>query len=254
MQLAIPNAPRKVALSQVPGAFFRLSIAGAVGLVLVGGLWFAALNAGRWLSGERDFLDRAVEIDGQLQSSQLPAFNQREGGVAYLTVIYLFDGRDLSASHVKASAEYAEGLGMGAKLKLLVDPRNPESPREAQYERDQAGLRRFAPFGLGLGLLLAALLLAFEGRRALRSELNPLRHGMLVWLTPEGDLPETKQETVFKAHYYRQDVKHDVLARARPGRAPVRNGEKVLAAVVPTRPTWVRVIDEDLAKTLGWYA
>jgi hypothetical protein len=32
----------------------------------------------------------------------------------------------------------------------------------------------------------------------------------------------------------------------------VRNGEKVLAAVVPRRPTWVRIIDADLAKTLGW--
>jgi len=253
MQLAIPNAPRKVRLSQVPGAFARLSITSLIGVVLAGGLWFLALNAGKWLSGERDFLDHAVETDAQLQSAQLPPFNQREGGVANLTVIYLFDGRDLTASRVKANAEYAEGLGMGAKLKLLVDPRHPDQPREAQYERDQAGLRRFAPFGLGLGLLLAALLLAFEGRRALNSELNPLRHGMLVWLTPEGELPETKQETVFKAHYYRQDVKHEVLARARPGRAPVRNGEKVLAAVVPSKPTWVRVIDEDLAKTLGWY-
>jgi len=99
-----------------------------------------------------------------------------------------------------------------------------------------------------------ALLLLLEGRRALLRELNPLRHGMLVWLTPNAPLPETKQETVFAAHYYRQDVKYEVQARARPGRAPVRNGEKVLAAVVPSRPTWVRVIDEDLAKTLGWYA
>jgi hypothetical protein len=33
----------------------------------------------------------------------------------------------------------------------------------------------------------------------------------------------------------------------------VRNGEKVLAAVVPTEPTWARVVDEELAKTLGWY-
>ncbi|MFT3842903.1 MAG: DUF3592 domain-containing protein [Myxococcaceae bacterium] len=254
MQLAIPNAPRKVRLSQVPGAFARLSVAGLLGLGVAAGLWLVAMNAGKWLSSERDFLDNAVEVEGQLQSAQLPPFNQREGGVALLTVIYLFDGRDLSASRVKTNAEYAEGLGMGAKLKLLVDPRKPEQPREAGYERDQAGLRRFAPFGLGLGLLLAALLLAFEARRALRSELNPLRHGMLVWLTPEGELPDTKKETVFKAHYYRQDVKHDVQARARPGRAPVRNGEKVLAAVVPTRPTWVRVIDEDLAKTLGWYA
>jgi hypothetical protein len=254
MQLAIPNAPRKVRLSQVPGAYARLSVAGAVGLLVAGGLWFLAMNAGKWLSSERDFLDHAVEVEGQLQSATLPPFNQREGGVGHLTVIYLFDGRDLSASRVKTNAEYAEGLGLGAKVKLLVDPRQPDQPREASYEKDQAGLRRFAPFGLGLGLLLAALLLAFEGRRALNSELNPLRHGMLVWLTPDGELPETRQETVFKAHYYRQDVKHEVQARARPGRAPVRNADKVLAAVVPSKPTWVRVIDEDLAKTLGWYA
>ena len=29
--------------------------------------------------------------------------------------------------------------------------------------------------------------------------------------------------------------------------------EKLLAAVVPSRPTWVRVIDEDLAHQLGWF-
>jgi hypothetical protein len=32
----------------------------------------------------------------------------------------------------------------------------------------------------------------------------------------------------------------------------VRNGSKVLAAVVPREPDWARVIDEDLARTLGW--
>ncbi|MFP2908384.1 DUF3592 domain-containing protein, partial [Pyxidicoccus sp. 3LFB2] len=48
------------------------------------------------------------------------------------------------------------------------------------------------------------------------------------------------------------DVKHAVRARVRPGRAPVRNGEKVLAAVVPRQPGWARVIDQDLAKELGW--
>ena len=254
MQLAIPSAPRKVSLTQVPGAFARLSATGALGLLLAGVLWLGAVKAGGWLSSERDFLERAQEVDGRLQSVQLPALNEREGGVAKLSVIYTFDGRDQSASGVPARAEYAEGLGMGANLKLLVDPAQPERPREAQYERDRAGLRRFAPFGLGLGLLLAALLLALEGRRALRSELNPLRHGMLVWLTPNGELPDTKRETVFEAHYFRQDVKHEVFARARPGRSPVRNGDKVLAAVVPSQPTWVRVIDEDLAKTLGWYA
>ncbi len=254
MQLAIPSAPRKVRLTQVPGALGRLSVAFAVGLVLAAGLWWVALKAGGWLSSEREFLARAEEIDGTLQSAQLPAMREREGGVAKLSVIYNYQGLDHSASGVAARAEYAEGLGPGARIKLLVDPAHPEHPREADYERDRAGLRRFAPFGIGVGLLVLALLLVLEGRRALLRELNPLRHGMLVWLTPDGPLPETKEETVFAAHYFRQDVKHEVRARARPGRAPVRNGEKVLAAVVPSRPTWVRVIDEDLAKTLGWYA
>ncbi len=254
MQLQIPSAPRRVRLSQVPGALQRLGLTALAGVALVAALSWVAAQAGGWLSSERDFFSRAQEVEGTLQSLQLPPMAQREGGVATLSVIYSFEGRDHSATGVKTAAEYAEGLGMGARLKLLIDPEHPESPREASYERERAGLRRFFPFGIGLGLLLAGLLLLREGRRALNRELNPLRHGMLVWLTPEGQLPDTKQETVFKAHYFRQDVKHEVWARARPGRAPVRNNEKVLAAVVPAKPTWVRVIDEDLAKTLGWFA
>jgi hypothetical protein len=89
-------------------------------------------------------------------------------------------------------------------------------------------------------------------RRLWRAEVEPLRLGALVWLTPQGPLPETRGEVVFPAHYFRQDVKHGVRARVRPGRAPVRNGDKVLAAVVPRQPGWARVIDQDLAKELGW--
>jgi hypothetical protein len=231
----------------------RLSVTAGVGALLVLLLWWLALEAGQWLSSEHAFLSEALEVEGRVQSVQLPPRGEREGGVGHLSVIYTFGGKDRSASQVATAAEYAEGIGMGKRVSLLVSPRAPEEPREAGYERAKAGLRRFAPLGLGLGLLLAVLLIAREGRRAWRSELNPLRHGMLVWLTPEDELPDTKRETVFKAYYFRQDVRFEVKARARPGRAPVRKGEKVLAAVVPARPTWVRVIDEDLAKTLGWY-
>ena len=71
--------------------------------------------------------------------------------------------------------------------------------------------------------------------------------GMLLYarkkLIPQGNVSITIND----------DQKLEVTARGRPGRRPVRNGEKVLAAVVPSEPTWVRVVDEDLARTLGWY-
>ena len=56
----------------------------------------------------------------------------------------------------------------------------------------------------------------------------------------------------FPANYWKQDRKHTVHARLRPGRAPVRNGEKVLAAVLSSLPDQARVIDEELARVLGW--
>lgn len=253
MQLGIPSPPRPVSLGQVPGALGRLALSAGVAVALVGlGLGVGRL-AGRALSSEREFFERAVEVPGQVGSISLPPLAQREGGVARISVIYAVEGRDRSASGVELDAVAAEELARGNTVTLLVDPASPEHPREARYARARSGIVAFGQAGLGLGLLFGLAGLAWELRRAVRRELEPLRRGMLVWLTPDGELPATRGELVFPASYYRDDVKYAVQARARPGRAPVRNGEKLLAAVVPSQPTWVRVIDEDLAKTLGWY-
>ena len=253
MQLAIPSPPRQVRLAQVPGALARLAVVAGVALAATLAAGGASLLAGGWLSRESDFFARAVEVDARLYEVKLPPFEAREREPARASVLYLWEGRERSVSGVLMEATVAEGLGPGASLKILVDPQAPERPREAAWARAQAGLRRFLPLGLGLGALLGVLLVARELRRALRRELQPLRTGMLVWLTPDEELPRTKGELVFPGHYYREDVKHAVKARARPGRAPVQNGGKLLAAVVPAEPDWVRVIDEDLAKDLGWY-
>ena len=145
-----------------------------------------------------------------------------------------------------------ETLGKGSRVELLVSPDDVTHPREAQYARAQL-LRSSLPWGLALGGALAVGLFWRELRRALRRELAPLRVGMLVWLTPDGPLPATRRELVFSGSYWKDDVKFEVRARARPGRAPVRNADKLLAAVLPAEPSWVRVIDEDLARALGWF-
>jgi hypothetical protein len=241
-------------LGQIPGARRRLAIAFAAALGVAGALSGLGWWARAFFSGERAFFAQAVEVQAKVLSVQLPPFSERTRTPARLTVLYTFDERDRSVSGVPISAELAEGMGMGANVTLLVDPKSPEAPRELRTAQEAQGLFFLGPFGVGLGLVLGLLLVGLELRRAVRSELAPLRDGMLVWLTCEGGLPDTRAETTFPAHYYQQDVKHDVRARARPGRAPVKNGEKVLAAVVPSKPTWVRVIDEDLARTLGWFA
>lgn len=253
MRLGIPSPPRPVSLAQVPGALPRLALAGGVGLVAVGALGLLGSTVGRWLSTERDFFERAVEVQGQLTQLELPSVERRDLEAAKLTVIYAWEGKSYTASQVEADANQVEGLGRGAAVSLLVDPAQPSRPREKALARSRAGLQPFGLGGVGLGLVVAGLLLAREARRAVRRELEPLRRGLMVWLTPAGDLPDTRRELVFKASYWRDDREHQVQARARPGRAPVRNGAKLLAAVVPTEPTWVRVIDEDLAKALGWF-
>jgi hypothetical protein len=254
LRFAIPHAPRAVKLRQVPGALRRLGVVALLGMTLAA----AAALGGRWVSRfvsrERGFLARAVEVTGQVNRIHLPPPSEREGRMATVDVLYVFDERHVTVSGVAARAEQAEGWGPGAEVTLLVDPADPERPREAGAARLAAQRLDLWPYGLGAGVVVGALLFALELRRTYRADVEPLRKGALVWLTPAQPLPDTLRETTFRASYYRDDVKLDVRARGRPGRAPVRNGEKVLAAVVPKKPTWVRIIDADLAKTLGWIA
>ncbi|WP_164013695.1 DUF3592 domain-containing protein [Pyxidicoccus trucidator] len=252
MQLAIPHAPRKVLLTQVPGAVGRLVRGVVLGLAAIALVGAGAAWAGRFFVEEQGFAVRAEEVEGLLMATRLPPLDARDGAEGTLEVLYTFQDREHSVAGVRTFAEYAEGLGHGAKVKLLVDPNQPDRPREAGFARARASRVGLLPWGLGLGTLLAVGFFAWEARRLWRAEVEPLRLGALVWLTPEGPLPETRREVVFPAHYFRQDVKHAVRARVRPGRAPVRNGDKVLAAVVPRQPGWARVIDQDLAKVLGW--
>lgn len=253
MQLAIPSAPRPVRLSQVPGALRRVAIVSSVAAVatLVAGAFAARANAG--LAAERAFLEVAQEVTGQVGEVTLPPLERRLETPAKLRVVYRFDGRELAASGLELDAVEAEKLFQGAKVALLVDPARPSKPQAAEWIRGRVGWVWLGTLAVGLLVLVGAGLVTWELRRALRRELAPLRLGALVWLTPDGELPETRDELRFPAHYFRDDVKHAVTATGRPGRRPVRNGEKVLAAVVPSESTWVRVIDEDLAKTLGWY-
>jgi len=252
VQFAIPHAPRRVRFSQVPGAVGRLARTLVLGLLFMGIVAAVAGVAGRFFVKERAFLDRAREVEGFVSGLTLPPLEKRVDAEATLEVLYSVDERQYTVNGVRTSAEYAEGLGHGARVTLLVDPDQPDRPREARFVREQAGAINLLPWGLAVGALGAVFLFLRELRRTIRAELEPLRRGDLVWLTPDGPLPETRREIVFPASYYRKDVKLSVRARARPGRAPVRNGAKVLAAVVPREPDWVRVIDEDLARTLGW--
>ena len=253
MQLAIPSAPRKVKLSQIPGALRRVALVGLVAFVLTGLVWFIAARAQSSLSAERDFLERADEVKGQVTEVVLPDLDHRLDRPAKLRVIYKLAGRDYAASGVLADSVEAEQMFTGAKVTLLVDPLAPSTAKEAKWLRSRVGWWWLGSLIIGVGVLLGGGLVAFELRRAIRREVNPLKVGALVWLTPDEPLPDTREELRFAAHYFRDDVKQVVTARGRPGRRPVRNGEKVLAAVVPSEPTWVRVVDEELATVLGWY-
>ncbi len=253
MQLAIPPTPRAVSLGQVPGALGRVGATVGIALVLVAAGSFAGRWLGQRLSAEREFFERAIEVTGFVTTMELPPVVEREGAVGKFSAVYVVGRGRHAASGLEVDAIAGEELARGAKVGLLVDPENVEHPREAQLARRRAGIVGFGQGGLMLGLLVGFAAVFWELRRAFRRELEPLRNGMLVWLTPPGELPKTRTELVFPAHYFREDVRVDVTARARPGRAPVRNGEKLLAAVVPSQPTWVRVIDEDLARTLRWY-
>ncbi|MDP2273677.1 MAG: DUF3592 domain-containing protein [Archangium sp.] len=253
MQLAIPSAPRPVKLSQIPGALRRVAWVALAAVLATALGWFLAARAQSSLSAEREFLERAHEVQGQVTEVVLPPIERRLETPAKLRVIYKLGGRDYAASGLQASSVEAEQLFIGSKVALLVDPAAPTKAQDALWLRGRVGWVWLGTLIVGLGLLLGAGLVAFEVRRAIRREVAPLRWGALVWLTADEPLPDSKEELRFAAHYFRDDVKQVVMARGRPGRRPVRNGEKVLAAVVPSEPTWVRVIDEELARVLGWY-
>ncbi|PTL85767.1 DUF3592 domain-containing protein [Vitiosangium sp. GDMCC 1.1324] len=252
MQLAIPHAPRRVPLSKVPGSIARLVRVALAGWMLMAVLGVGAWALGRFVVEEQAFVARAEELEGQVAAMTLPPRGEREGAEAKLEVLYAVGSVRYSASGVRTHAEYAEGLAPGARVKLLVDPLVPDKPREAAFVRERARALGLVPWGLGLGALVAVGLFARELRRTLRAELEPLRKGMLVWLTPEGPLPESRREVLFPATYRKETQTLAVRARLRPGKAPVRNGEKVLAAVLSSLPGQARVIDEELARALGW--
>lgn len=254
MKLAIPSAPRRASLHQIPGALVRVGAVALLALCLVAALGALGSLGARSLAKERDFLAAAIDVPGTVADVSLPPMDERRGGVAKLRVLYVVDGKERTASGVEMDALEAEGWGAGTKVTLLVDPAKPSAPREVHQAWRGEPWVWLGQAGLGLGAVLGLLMVARELRRAIRRELDPLRTGALVWLTPDVELPKTRGELRFPAHYFRDDVKHPVTARGRPGRAPVRNGEKILAAVVPAEPAWARIIDEDLARTLGWYS
>lgn len=237
-------------LWQIPGAVRRLALVTAGACVLAGALGLAGRTAANLWVRERQFLAQADEVTGVVSDVRLAA---DEGSPATIDVLYEYGGLQRTRSRVPLSDEDARTLRAGLPVRLLVDPRAPDAPRELRRAREEARRLDWLPYGLVAGALVALVVIGREIRRTVRADLEPLRRGLLVWLTPDGPLPETRGEIVFQASYHRDDVKHAVRARIRPGRAPVRNGEKVLATVVPARPNWARVIDEDLAKTLGWW-
>ena len=252
MQLRIPHAPRPVTLAQIPGARKRLLVVAALGFVGVVALGFVGQVLGALVISEQRFLTRAQRIEGTVMSVQLPPFEERDHADAKLSVLYELRGVRHSATGIPINAFEAEAIGKGAAIRLLVDPADPDHPREERHALRAAQRTSLLPFGFLLGVLLAMAALILEARRTVKSDLEPIKHGALVWLTPDRPLPERGRTTVIDASYFRDDKKHQVRARFAPRRAPVRNGEKVLAAIVPNRPTWARVVDEELAARLGW--
>jgi hypothetical protein len=236
-------------LSQVPGALKRFSVVAA----LCGAGLLVATGSARLLSGvmteEARFLDGAARVQGTVVRVERPRSEQRAWPVA---VIYRFAELQQSAT-IDVDVSVAEQLGKGASVELVVRSETPGRPRELRTTELRAQQGSFVVPVIGIVGVVAVLLLARELRRALRREIEPLRTGLLVWLTPDQPLPEAPGSFSFAAHYFRDDVKHAVVAQADGRRKPVRNGEKVLAAVAPKEPTWVRVVDEEVAQRLGWY-
>ena len=253
MQLAIPSAPRTVSLRQIPGAMRRVGLAAGLGVavliiaIAIAGVLEAPSRA------QRSFLSVAQPVEGQVTEVLLPPMAARIETPARLRVVYSFEGTSRAASGIEMDGVEAERLFVGAKVPLLVDPAAPSRAQERSRAGSRGGWGALTSLIIGLAALLAIAAVTFELRRIVRREVAPLRLGALVWLTPGVALPDTTEELVFPAHYFRDDARIEVSARIRPGRRPVRNGEKVLAAVWAREPAWARVVDEPLAKTLGWY-
>ena len=133
MQLAIPSAPRDVLLWQIPGALRRVAIVGGLTAVLTLVVWFAAARAQASLSAERDFLERAQEVKGQVTEVVLPPMESRLETPAKLRVIYKLSGRDYAASGLQTNSLDAEQLFIGSKVALLVDPAAPSKVQEARW-------------------------------------------------------------------------------------------------------------------------
>lgn len=227
----------------------RVAIVASVcvaGVLLVGLL---AQVSVRWVTEEARFIAGADVIQGtvvRVDRSKL------ERSTWPVSVIYTFGSSQQSAT-VEVEAARAERLGKGATIELLVRPETASVAREKATIEAQAGRGSFVLPVLGIAIVAALLVLIRELQRAMRREVEPLRTGLLVWLTPDSPLPESAGPFSFPAHYFRDDVKKPVVARADGRRRPVKNGEKVLAAVAPREPTWVRVVDEEVAASLGWY-
>ena len=127
MQFAIPHAPRRVRFFQVPGAVGRLVRTLLLGLLFMAVLGAGAAFAGRFFVKERSFFIRSEEVVGLVADRNLPPKEKRVDAEALLQVLYSVDGVQYTVSGVRTSAEYAEGLGHGAQVTLLVDPAGAEA-------------------------------------------------------------------------------------------------------------------------------
>lgn len=251
-RLAIPSAPRRVRLTQVPGAVRRLAGRAVVGAMVAATVGFGGSAVLARTSDRDRFYRRAVAIEGVVFAIRLPPAGQREGGTAAVDVLHQWRGRQESVASLSIPAELAEGLGPGAHLMLLLDPELPSHVEVRAQAEAVKSREALWPWVAGAALAVALALAISELLRTIRSDLQPLRVGALVWLTPSEPLPETHREVLFTGTYRERDAVKTDQARVRPGLHPVRNGEKVLAAVLSTRPKWGRVVDEELAKALGW--
>ena len=218
MQFAIPHAPRRVRFTQVPGAVARLVRTILLGLLFMSAVGAGAAAAGKFFIKERAFLARAEEVEGLVARTRLPPMEQRVDAEATMEVLYNMNGMQHTVSGVRTSAEYAEGLGRGARVKLLVDPAQPDQPREARFGLEQAGAVNLLPWGLGAG--------GAGGRGPVRARAAPHhprgagatapgRAGVAhAGWAPAGDAPRGG----LPRHLLPAGCEAPVRARARPGR------------------------------------